>query len=241
MMDKIRLQVYMARAGIASRRKCEEYIQEGRVRVNGTVVTRKGIKVSDDDTVLFNNKPVNPIQQYEYIALHKPPGFVSTNEDPQRRPKAVDLLRPAVSQRVFSIGRLDMKSSGLLIFTNDGPFANKIMHPSSKIEKEYQIVSRKTIPDSILDQLVKGVEIEGIRYTITSYKRKTERTVSLILHEGKNRELRNAFSHFNIPLKRIHRVRIGIITLKGLASGHFRRLTEHERNYLLQKKDGKKQ
>ena len=133
--QEVRLQVYLAHAGVASRRACEKIIAEGRVSVNGTLVTDMGSKVRASDTVLLDGKPVQPEARKRYVLLNKPAGFVCTLSDEKGRPTAADLLKEAYSERLYNIGRLDMFSSGAILFTNDGDFAAKIEHPSAQIEK----------------------------------------------------------------------------------------------------------
>ena len=135
----MRLQVFLAHAGVASRRASEQFIVDGRVTVNGLVVRTLGTKVGPEDTVMCDGKPVRPETVLHHLVLHKPAGFLCTQTDPENRPLARDLLPREIHERLYSVGRLDCMSSGLIIFTNDGDFAHKLSHPSSSIEKEYRI------------------------------------------------------------------------------------------------------
>ncbi|MFP4382584.1 MAG: pseudouridine synthase [Spirochaetia bacterium] len=225
---EIRLQLFLARAGIGSRRKCETFIDEGRVTVNGRRVTEQGVKVGPGDKVTMDGKPVGTREKHKYIALNKPKGYVCSNYDPKNRPLAVDLCRPAVQERIYSIGRLDLNSSGLLILTNDGHFAEKIAHPRNEIEKVYLVESKEPVSAEGLDQYKKGIVIEGIRYVLKDYHFKTPRKVNLTLIEGKNREIRRVYEYFNWPISRIHRIRIGPVQVRGIPSGGFRFLTRNE-------------
>ncbi|QEN07572.1 rRNA pseudouridine synthase [Oceanispirochaeta crateris] len=231
-MDKIeeqlRLQVYLARCGVGSRRKCEEYISEGRVSVNGKSVLTPGTKVSDGDEVCYNGRPVHPEKEHVYIALHKPSGFICSNQDRDGRPLAIDLLSDATHRRLFNVGRLDYMTSGLLFFTNDGDFSKLMTHPSSHVEKEYVVTTKKEIPGELMEQFKKGISVQGEFFRLKNYTFKGTRTVHIVLEEGKNKELRKVFLSRNITLKSIHRIRVGNIKLTGLASGRFRKLTPRE-------------
>lgn len=230
----VRLQVFLARAGVASRRKSEEIIASGRVQVNGEVITEQGQKVDPElDEVRLDGRPVKPVRNYVYFALHKPQAYLTTNKDPEGRPLAVELIRESFSGRLFSVGRLDFLSTGLIFFTNDGRFGDRVAHPSSEIEKEYLVETRKPIPEELLQRWQKGIEIDGETYQLKEYRYKTPRKIRLTLEEGKNREIRNVFHAHNIPTKRVHRLRIGPITLGDLGPGAYRKLTPAEVESLL--------
>jgi len=226
--QKLRLQVYLSRAGVASRRRCEQLIAQGRVRVNGVLVQRQGTTVDTQDRVELDGRVVEQSEQSYYVALHKPKGYLSSNSDPEGRPLAIDLLRVRYSQRLFPVGRLDFQSSGLLLFTNDGDFANRVSHPSYRVEKEYVVETKEVIPDELLEKLRQGVNVAGERYRIKRWERKGARRVRLVLEEGKNRELRVLFQHFRFKVRRIHRVRVGPVRLGNLPPGDFRSLTKRE-------------
>lgn len=230
---EIRLQVYLAHSGVASRRKSEELIAQGRVKVNGETVLTPGTKVSENDNVQFDGHRVRPEQQSRYIALHKPPQYLCSNYDEQGRPLAVDLLRKTYKERLYNVGRLDFLSEGLIFFTNDGNFAAKVSHPSSEIEKEYRIETYDPIPEDILKESMRGVRIEGVLYRIKQYKSIDKNTVTLILIEGKNREIRKLLAHFSIRLKRLIRMRIGPVKLGTLPSGEHRLLNKWEIDWFM--------
>lgn len=236
-----RLQVFLASCGVASRRKCEELIEERRVAVNGRVVTRQGVKVDpQEDVVTLDGRRLQEKTQSLYIALNKPAGFICTNADPQGRPLAVDLLGSiARKNHLFSVGRLDLLSSGLIFFTNDGEFARQVAHPSAGIEKEYLVETRKPVSSDLLEELRRGINVAGVRYRIERYTIKSAMKISVILREGKNRELRNMFAARRIELRRIHRIRIGTVFLDKLAPGEFRFLSRREVNHLLSSRRGK--
>lgn len=230
--DSMRLHVFLARAGVASRRRCEKYIEEGRVRVNGQRVREQGVQVTAADIVTFDARPVKITAEHVYIALHKPKRYLCSNRDPQDRPLAIDLLRPKYRQRLFSIGRLDYMSTGLILFTNDGDFARGVSHPSSEIEKEYHVDLRYPVQEEKLRQFQRGIRVKGETYRILSYRFRNPRSVALTLIEGKNREIRRVFDHWGLQIKRLKRVRIGVVTLEGLDVGESRPLTSREITWL---------
>lgn len=236
----LRLQVYLARCGVGSRRSCESYIEKGRVSVNGVTLTSQGIKVTDGDVVRFDGRIVEPERELRYIALHKPPGYISSSHDPEGRPLAVDLLAESFKERLYNVGRLDFMSEGLLLFTNDGTFAQKIGHPSFEIEKEYTIEFLETLDsahraklEESLAAALSGITVDGTVYTIESYTLTDRNKVSIILKEGKNREIRRLFSYFEIGIRRLIRKRIGPVHLGSIRPGGFRPLTEGEKRWFL--------
>ena len=231
--EEMRLQVYLAHAGVASRRACEKIIAEGRVSVNGTLVTDMGSKVRTGDTVLLDGKPVHPEARKCYVLLNKPAGFVCTLSDEKGRPTAADLLKETYSERLYNIGRLDMFSSGAILFTNDGDFAAKIEHPSAQIEKEYVIETTQDFPPELLTRFERGIRVDGIFYKCRSAAAINRRKLRIVLVEGKNREIRRVLDSFNCTIKRLVRVRIGNLELGNLKAGEFRDLTAKEQQALL--------
>jgi 23S rRNA pseudouridine2605 synthase len=224
----LRIHVYLARCGIASRRKCEQYITEGRVKKNGKTVKKLGETCSPRDTIQFDDKIVEPVREHIYIALHKPRGYICANSDPFGRPLALDLIREADIYRLFHVGRLDLNSSGLIFFTNDGEFAKIVSHPSWEIEKEYIVETREEISTHLLARFKRGVQIEGVRHRIKQYRLETSRKAVVTLNEGKNREIRKLFQSAGILVTTIHRTRIGPVTIKGIPPGSYRPLTDEE-------------
>lgn len=228
-MDKnIRLQAYLAHCGVASRRASEEFILSGRVSVNGIIVTTLGTKVAETDIIAVDGKTVHLEEKKRYLALHKPVGYICSASDPQGRPLAQDLLPPDITERVYTIGRLDLRSSGLILFTNDGDFAAALGHPSTELEKEYLVDSTVPIPDSVLENFRKGVEVEGEFYRCASVERLGRNSIKIVLIEGKNKEIRRVFSYFHLHAERLHRVRIGPLQLGDLSEGQSRSLTDRE-------------
>jgi 23S rRNA pseudouridine2605 synthase len=224
----VRLQVYLARCGLGSRRGCESLAVSGRVAINGRPVTRAGEKVLPEDVVTMDGRKIVASPRRVYIALHKPPGFLCASRDPQHRPLAQDLFRSAIRERLFHVGRLDFLSSGLILFTNDGEFARRVAHPAAGIEKEYLVEAAREIDETFLRHYAQGMRVGDVTYRCASYDRRGPKSALITLTEGKNRELRNVFSSRNLRLKRVHRLRVGPITLRGIAPGHFRRLAERE-------------
>ncbi len=230
---KIRLQVYLARCGVASRRAAEDIIAQGRVSVNGAIETTPGTKVALTDRVCVDGKKLALESRHRYVLLNKPVGVVCSSNDEQNRAVAVDLLKDAYSERLYSVGRLDMYSSGALLFTNDGAFAAKVSHPSAQIEKEYELECTQDIPDTLVKDFLKGITIEGIRYRCAKAKKISARKMRIVLIEGKNREIRRVFAAYDLPIKYLTRIRIGQLKLGKLKRGEFRDLSAKEINNLL--------
>ena len=222
-----RLQVYLAHAGAASRRAAEKIIAEGRVTVNGRKVLAMGEKVFPTDIVLLDGKPVKPETRFHYIALNKPEGYICASSDTHGRPLALDLL-PQVSERLYNVGRLDFRSSGLILFTNDGDFSAKVSHPGFEIEKEYSVVSTVPIPDRVVDEFTRGVLVDGILYRAIEAEKTGTRTIRIVIIEGKNREIRRVFSYFHLHPQKLIRVRIGPVRLGNLNEGESRPLKNWE-------------
>jgi 23S rRNA pseudouridine2605 synthase len=224
----IRLQVYLARSGLGSRRSCEELIRDGRIAINGERVIVMGVKVLPGDKVTIDGKVVTPAKDLVYVALHKPRGYICANADPHGRPLASDLFKPVVKERLFHVGRLDFLSTGLIFYTNDGDFTRRVSHPGTRIEKEYLIEAARKIDESFLKQYRKGIRVGDTVYHCVGFTLRSDHSALITLLEGKNREIRNVFASRNIRLKKVHRIRIGAVTLKGIAPGRFRKLTERE-------------
>jgi 23S rRNA pseudouridine2605 synthase len=226
-MSPLRLQVYLAHAGAASRRGGEKLITEGRVTVNGRVVSALGAKVLPGDEVCLDGKPVIIENRLHYLALNKPPGYICSSRDPQNRPLALDLLPPC-GERLYNVGRLDFLSSGLILFTNDGAFAAKISHPASEIEKEYLVESTVPIPGRMVEEFAGGVLIDGILYRAGEIEKTGRNSLRIVLIEGKNREIRRVFSYFHLHPKMLRRIRIGPVKLGTLEEGKCRPLSSAE-------------
>ncbi|MEI3604700.1 pseudouridine synthase [Pseudogracilibacillus sp. SE30717A] len=227
-----RLQKVIAQSGLTSRRKAEELIISGRVKVNSKVVTTLGTKVSPKDEIAVDDVPIEK-EKFVYYLLYKPRGFISAVEDDRGRETVIDLMED-VQQRIFPIGRLDYTTSGILLLTNDGDFAHLLMHPKHEIEKVY-VAKVKGIPSkSSLNRMIKGVTDNGellkaMNYKVISVDKKKETMIlEITLHEGKNRHIRRMMDQIGHPILKLKRERYGSLTLKQLQPGRFRPLTRQE-------------
>ena len=230
-----RLQKYMASCGVASRRKCEELILNGRVTVNGDIITELGTKViPNKDIVKFDGKLISKEENKVYIILNKPEGYITSLKDEKGRKTILDLVN--IKERIFPIGRLDYDSSGLLLLTNDGEIYNKIIHPRVKLDKKYIAVVNGRFTEKEMETFKNGVDIGGY-ITATSNIREISfennlSTVEITIHEGKNRQIRKMCSSFNHNVISLKRVAIGKIKLGYLKKGEFRNLTKEELDYI---------
>ena len=240
MEENIRLQKFLANQGICSRRKAEEYILEGQVRVNGKVVTELGVKINPEkDEVIFKEKKVGKIDKKVYILLNKPIGYVTTTKDQFERSTVLDLVH--VEEKILPVGRLDMYTSGALILTNDGEFIYKVTHPKYEIEKTYNVTLKGIVTKDEIKKLEEGVEIED--YTSGKAKVKILKTdkekdisrIEITIHEGKNREVRKMCNSIGRKVLALHRSKIENIDVKNLKLGEWRYLNNKEINSLLRK------
>jgi len=232
----IRLQKYMASCGVASRRKSEELILDGQVRVNDQIVTELGVKVDPAvDRVYFNGELIKPEEESVYILLYKPTGYITSVKDQFGRETVIDLIQ-GVNARIYPVGRLDYDTSGLLILTNDGDLTNQITHPSHKVEKTYVAKVDGRVTKTEVMRLQEGVDI-GDYVTAPSKARvlaqgQTSTTVELTIHEGKNRQVRRMFDAIDHPVQTLERIAIGRIKMGDLKVGTWRLLTDKEVAYL---------
>lgn len=223
-----RLQKYLARAGIASRRKCEELILAGRVKVNGATISELGARVFPGDKVVLDGEPVLP-ESLEYYLLNKPAGVVSAVSDEHY--ETVVSLVPA-NTRLFPVGRLDMDTTGLLLLTNDGPLANGLMHPRFEVDKVYRVEVRGEVSPEVLRRLRGGVELEdGITSPADVQVAGSNRSGDILkvtIHEGRKRQVRRMMQVTGNHVMKLHREKYAILTDDGLEPGDFRSLTEEE-------------
>lgn len=233
--DAMRLQVYMAKCGVGGRRFCETLIADGRVMVNNRTVREMGVKVLPEDIVQVDGETIELTDKLYYIALNKPRGYVCTNYDPKEDRYARDLIQIRDQHLLFNVGRLDKESNGLILFTNDGDFANKVTHPRCEIEKEYIVHLDRKPEAEDLHKALKGLYIDMSQpYRIKSFSYMPRRDyVRIVLTEGKNREIRKIFSYLGYEVKGLTRVRIGCIELGRLEPGDFRNLSRREIDGLL--------
>ncbi len=222
----MRLNRFLAAAGIASRRKCDELIAAGRVTINGRVCTDFSAQPSERDHVKVDGKLIHA-EQTLTIALHKPAGFVSTRSDPNARDTIFDLL-PRKFPRLFNIGRLDAQSEGLLLLTNDGDLAQRLTHPRFKIEKEYVVTLDRQWDRALAPKLLRGVVLDGKRAHIARLHSIGATRLRLVLQQGLNQQIRRMFYAVGYEVEELVRVRIGNLRLGDLAPGHWRALTKSE-------------
>lgn len=236
-----RLQKYMAQCGVASRRKCEELILDGKVKVNGIIVNELGTKINPEiDIVEFNNQIIKIEEKKLYIMLNKPEGYITSAKDEKGRKTVLDIVN--VQERIYPIGRLDYDSSGLLLLTNDGSIYNNIIHPRVAIKKKYIAVCKGKFTQSDIKKFKSGIDIGGYVTAEADIdiiceeksKNSTEilSTVEISIHEGKNRQVRKMCASLNHEVISLKRVSIGNIKLGYLKKGQWRELTESELNYI---------
>lgn len=229
-MARDRLSKSLARAGVASRRKCEEMIFAGRVKINGEVVTVPQTLVDwDADAISVDEELLTGEERKVYFVLNKPKGYLCTNEDRLGKRRVLTLFENVVEQRIFTVGRLDKDTQGLLIITNDGVFANRVIHPSSNIEKEYIAKTNKEITPEHLACISKGVTIDRTHVRPTAVKKVRRNTVRIVVKEGKKWEVRHLVEAAGLEVLELTRVRIGNLRLGKLAIGKWRKLTEQDR------------
>ena len=230
-----RLQKFMASCGVASRRKCEELILAGKVRVNGEIVKELGTKVNSGiDKVEYNGELISPEEKKLYIMLNKPEGYITSVKDEKDRPTVIDLVK--VDERIYPIGRLDYDSSGLLILTNDGNIYNKIIHPRVEIVKKYIAVVSGEFSKTEIDKFAKGIDI-GDYVTAPAHIKvikfeDNKSTVEIGIHEGKNRQIRKMCAALNHNVLALKRISVGDIQLGTLKRGEYRDLTKEELEYI---------
>lgn len=230
-MSEVRLQKFMADAGVASRRKCEELIAQGRVEVDGRIVLTQGAKISGNEVIKVDGSVITAGKRKIYILLNKPAGYISTARDQFSRKTVMDLVG-RVNERIYPVGRLDYDTSGLIILTNDGGFANMITHPGYEIKKVYRAVIMGKLSRDEIDALQRGMEIED--YTTAPCKvhivniAKKDSIVDISIHEGRNRQVRKMFEALNHPVLNLKRIAIGAIGIGGLEEGKWRYLSSSE-------------
>jgi len=230
-----RLHKVLARAGVASRRTCEELIAAGRVKVNGQTVSAPGSQIDPEhDRIEVDGRLIALPHEYTYLLLHKPAGYVSTVRDPRGRPTVLDLVH--TRERLYPVGRLDMDSEGLLLLTNDGDLMQRLTHPSYEHEKEYHVWVYGQPTTHTLERLREGIELED-GFTrpaqVDVLRREAGGTwLRFVIHEGRKRQLRRMCKAVGHPVRRLVRVRIGLLTLGNLPPGQYRHLTTQERTLL---------
>lgn len=237
-----RLQKVLAQAGVASRRHAEQLILEGRVTVNGNIISALGTKVGEQDHIEVDGKPVERFEEFHYYLLNKPISVITSASDPQGRPTVVDLMKN-VPTRVYPVGRLDYDTSGVLVLTNDGELAHRLMHPSYGVEKTYRVWVQGPVGINALERLRQGVLLEDgntapakVERVSGVWKRanpdsKGDRLeiLEVTIHEGRNRQIRRMFAAIGYPVVKLDRIRFGTLTQeKTLSAGAYRALTRQE-------------
>jgi 23S rRNA pseudouridine2605 synthase len=232
----IRLNKYISNSGICSRREADDFIKAGLVSVNGKVVTEMGIKVRPGDVVKYNNSAVQP-EKMVYVLLNKPKDYITTADDPYERKTVMELVRDACRERIYPVGRLDRNTTGLLLFTNDGDLATKLMHPSTEITKLYHVELDRQLKAEDMSAIRKGIELEDgfIKVDDIAYAHIQElrgaidkKQIGVELHSGRNRIVRKIFEHLGYTIKKLDRTIYAGLTKKDLPRGKWRHLTNLE-------------
>lgn len=235
--NKMRLQKYIAHSGYCSRRQAEKIIEARRVAVNGKIVKEHGVKVGKEDQVTIDGELILLDEKDVYYIVNKPKGVLSTAHDEFDRPTVVQGI-PG-DERIYPVGRLDKETTGALILTNDGEFTNYLTHPSYDVEKKYRVSVDGVIDYDVINSLRDGVTIDGVEYkgvkiqNINKDEHKIRSQLTITLHEGKNRQIRKIFDHFNLPVLKLHRFAIGSLEINELNIGEFRELKPFEVKKLL--------
>ncbi len=230
----IRLNKFLANAGVCSRREADEFITAGVVSVNGTVVTELGTKVKRTDEVKFHEQPVS-IERKVYVLLNKPKDYVTTSDDPQNRKTVMDLVKNVCRERIYQVGRLDRNTTGVLLFTNDGELASKLTHPKFLKKKIYHVTTDKNVTAADMRQIAEGITLEDgeIRADAIDYASPTDKKqVGIEIHSGKNRIVRRIFEALGYRVVKLDRVLFAGLTKKNVRRGDWRFLTEQEVNML---------
>jgi len=228
---QIRLNKFLASAGVASRRKCDDLIASGKVKVNGEVNTKLGLQIDDEnDEVEFEDTVVYPVEKKIYVVVNKPVGFVSTVKDEHDRKTVIDLL--PITERVFPVGRLDYDSTGVLLLTNDGPLSHRLTHPSYEIEKTYYVLLDKIISPKDLYNIEHGIMLDGKKtHPCKASQIRVYDNCSLLsisIHEGRNRQIRRMFEALEYEVQDLDRFQFANINLTGLKRGEWRHLSQKE-------------
>ena len=230
---EIRLNKYMANAGICSRREADEFIAAGKVKVNGEVVTELGTKITRNDVVEYNEKVVTPERKC-YVLLNKPKDCVTTSDDPNGRTTVMDIVKNACEERIYPVGRLDRNTTGVLLLTNDGDLASKLTHPKYVKKKIYHVWTDKAISEEDMQRIADGIELDDgeIHADAISYVSDDRNQAGIEIHSGRNRIVRRIFEHLGYRVTKLDRVYFAGLTKKNLPRGRWRYLTQEEVNYL---------
>jgi 23S rRNA pseudouridine2605 synthase len=225
------LNKYLAHCGVASRREAVTLIKEGKVTVNGKVATEPSYKMQDNDVVMYNNKKLYVTKNFVYILLNKPKDYICTTDDPQGRKTVLQLLKSATTERIYPVGRLDRNTSGVLLFTNDGEFTQKMTHPSYEVKKVYEAKLDKPLTKADFDKILNGITLEDgeIHADVLAYADAKDRSIiGIEIHSGRNRIVRRIFEHLGYDVKGLDRVMYATLTKKNVERGKWRFLSEKE-------------
>ena len=232
-----RLNQFISRSGVTSRRKADILIESGKIKVNGKIVKKLGTKVSVEDKIEYNRKQIT-IQRYKYLVLNKPKNFITTLSDEKKRKTVLDLINNACAERLFPVGRLDKNTTGVLLFTNDGDLSQKLIHPKHKIKKEYHVSLNKKISMLDFEKIKKGIDLEDgkikvdeIRIINNTYNKE----LLLTLHSGRNRIVRRIFEFFDYEVLKLDRILFAGISKKNTPRGKWRFLNDKEIGFLKMK------
>ncbi len=230
--EEIRINKFIAHAGFCSRREADDYVEAGKVKVNGEVVTEHGTKVTREDEVEVDGQTLS-LEPFVYILLNKPKDTITTTDDPRDRDTVMDKIEDATGKRVYPVGRLDRHTMGLLILTNDGDLAHRLMHPSYKVRKTYEVEISRFLTDDELDQLLRGIQLEDGQAKVHELSRLRGRDgILLSIFEGRNRLVRRMIEYFGAEVTKLKRVEYAGLTLKNVKMGRWRYLRQKEINGL---------
>ncbi len=232
--DEVRLNKFIANAGICSRREADVYIKAGNVKVNGKLITEMGYKVQPTDEVKFDDSLIS-LEQKRYVLLNKPKNFITTMDDERGRKTVMDLIANATKERIYPVGRLDRNTTGLLLFTNDGELAKKLTHPKHHIQKLYHASLDKKLAMRDMQKIAEGFVLDDKRVIVDEISyimNQPKSEVGVKIHSGRNRIIRRIFEHFNYNVVKLDRVIFAGLTKKDLPRGMYRNLTEMEVNTL---------
>jgi 23S rRNA pseudouridine2605 synthase len=232
--ELIRLNRFIANAGICSRREADTYITAGVVKVNGQIVTELGTKISPDDDVRFDDRRITP-ERKVYLLLNKPKDVVTTTDDPHAEHTVMDLIKGACEERIYPVGRLDRNTTGLLLFTNDGELSKRLTHPSHKVEKVYQVTLDNNVSVNDIQKIAAGVQLDDgfiAADAITYVEGQNKNVVGIEIHSGKNRVVRRIFEHLGYRIKALDRVSFAGLTKKNIPRGKWRFLSPREVSYM---------
>ncbi len=236
--EEVRLNKFLANAGICSRREADVLIKTGIVEVNGKIITEMGFKVKPGDEVKYDGTLIQS-EKKQYVLLNKPRNFITTMDDPQGRKTVLDLVRNACKERIYPVGRLDRNTTGVLLFTNDGDMAKRLTHPRYEVKKIYHVELERSIGREQIEVMKTGVELEDGSYVKVDaaeiVKDSNNREVGLELHSGKNRVVRRIFESLGYELKKLDRVQFAGLTKKDVSRGNWRHLTKQEVDFLKMK------